>query len=65
MINVWIDYYEKGDSVHVFVNGHALCRGSSSIEIGRKLAKDAGQDYISITTHFKDGSRSQRLHHAL
>lgn len=65
MINVWVDYYEKEDSVHVFVNGHALCKESSSLNIARAIAKDAGQEYIDVTTYPKDGGRPQTLKHCL
>ena len=48
-----IDHYEDGDSVHVFVNGHALCRASSTVSVAYDLAKSFGQKEIVVTTYGK------------
>jgi len=65
MIKVWVDYYERDDDVRVFVNGYALCREASTIEIARKLAKDAGQEHLDITTYPDKNGLPRKMSHYL
>ncbi|MEE9117962.1 MAG: hypothetical protein V3U02_05130 [Calditrichia bacterium] len=50
-LTVWYEYYEEENRTVVFVNGHALCKGSSCSFVAHYLAKANGQDSIGVTTY--------------
>ena len=52
-IRIWTDHYEKDDKAITFVNGYALVDINHSAVC--RLAKVAGQTFLQINTHPKEG----------